>query len=320
VLKRRTTALRSVGAGYCIVLLFLVSFIVLLTKGIALHPSLGEPRWAGLIALIVVLPLLLPPFMKYLGPRLTGLTILNIVELSFTEVQATHLSLHGLGESLKEVSKEEISAAHYAEAMTSYSNEIIETVKTLQQKEYEAVVIDLGDGKSWIPPNLYFLALLITYRTQIKQIIFVETEAREGLFVGMCPPGELVRGLGDVYPDYREAAEKAADPLLRRELGQELGTSYFGALRELFAQKGVEEEERHKLYLSSSVLLPLVGKYLQWQQIEWKDNLTEQDYQHILCSSYPYFAAIKKRKYELLISRDRVALRVARTLVEKSVA
>jgi hypothetical protein len=56
------------------------------------------------------------------------------------------------------------------------------------------------------------------------------------------------------------------------------------------------------------------------QKIESKESLTEDDYRTILRSDYPYTAIVKEDDLESLISRDKVALVVARNLAAKSSA
>jgi hypothetical protein len=57
-------------------------------------------------------------------------------------------------------------------------------------------------------PNLYSLALILSRRTSIKQIVFVETgqKEEEEEFVAMCSPEELLQGLGRVFSSYEIAA------------------------------------------------------------------------------------------------------------------
>ena len=57
---------------------------------------------------------------------------------------------------------------------------------------------------------------------------------------------------------------------------------------------------------------------IQRHRIESKETLTESDYRQILDSDYPYTAVVEDEELESLISRDKVALLVARKLVAKS--
>jgi len=56
------------------------------------------------------------------------------------------------------------------------------------------------------------------------------------------------------------------------------------------------------------------------QKIECKESLAESDYKLILNSNYPYTAVVKDELLDSLISRDRVALLVARNLAKPGIS
>jgi hypothetical protein len=168
------TMLPLIGYGYLIVFLFLVMFSLSLSNVVRLSPGLSNPRWSLLIALVLVLPLLLPAF-KYVAPYVRSIKISD-VEVSFAQVEVVSSPLTALAEQLKTAAAE-VNAPEYASMMTSYSSVIIDSIKEVQKTKDEILVVDLREGNAWIPPNLYFLAslaadrLIVHRKTESKSVI-----------------------------------------------------------------------------------------------------------------------------------------------------
>jgi hypothetical protein len=303
------TMLPLIGYGYLVAFLFLAIFLVSLAKATKLSASLSSPRWPLLIAVILVLPLLLPAF-KYVAPYIKTIKISDF-EVSFMQAEVASYSLATLTGQLR-TPTEQVSAPEFANMMAvSYSRFIIDTIKAVRLTKDEVLVVDLGTGTAWIPPNLYFLSLLVADRTSVRQIVFVETRHLEGVFVGMCFPGELQQALGQKFPVLQKAAEQSKSQQL--PLDYVVGSAYFEALRDLYAKIAPSLSSRDS-WLNSGTLFALTGSSIQRQKIESKESLTEADYRQILRSDYPYTAVVRDEHLESLISRDRVALLVARNL------
>jgi hypothetical protein len=306
------TVLPLIGYGYLVVVFFLVAFFLSLPSVVRLSPELNNPRWSLLIALVLVLPLLLPAF-KYVAPYVKSIKISD-VELSFAQVEIVGSPLTALAEQLK-IAAAQVNAPEYASMMTSYSSVIIETIKDVQKTKDEVLVVDLREGNAWIPPNLYFLASLAADRTAVRQIAFVETRHAEEAFVGMCFPDDLRTALAQNFPVLNQAAEQSKYREL--PLDQTIGLQYFQALHNLYSASPASTSPKDS-WLDSAKLFALAGLHIQRQKIESKESLTESDYKLILNSNYPYAAVVKDELLESLISRDRVALLVARELAAKS--
>lgn len=306
--------LRLIGYGYLVVLFFLTVFFIFLAEAPRLSPGLANPRWPLLIAAILALPLLLPAF-RYVAPYIKSIKISD-VEVSFAQVEVVSHPLTALAEQLK-ASADQVSAPESASMMTSYSSVIIDMIKGVQSTKDEILVVDLREGNAWIPPNLYFLASLAAERTSVRQIAFVETRHVEGVFVGMCFPEDLKKALAQKFPVLQTAAEQSNYQQL--PLDQTLGTAYFQALHNLYTATPPAASPRDSS-LNSSKLFALAGPNIQRQKIESKESLTEADYRQILRSEYPYTAVVRDEQLESLISRDKVALLVARGLAAKSAA
>jgi hypothetical protein len=162
------------------------------------------------------------------------------------------------------------------------------------------------------------LALLATDRTAVRQIAFVETRHAEEAFVGMCFLHDLRKALGQKFPILDQAAEQSKYREL--PLDQGLGVQYFQALRNLYAEPAAAAISPKDSWLDSAKLFALAGSFIQRQKIESKESLTESDYKLILNSNYPYTAVVKDELLESLISRDKLALLVARNLAARSAA
>ena len=303
--------LRRVAYGYAIVFVFLAVFIVGAIEAAKLSPTLGNPKWALIIAFIFIFPLLLPA-MQYLAPYLKSIKISDF-EVTFAEIQVTAFSLATLAAQLKAV-PEQVSAPEYASMMTSYSSVILNTIGAVQTTKDEILIVDLRDGKTWIPPNLYFLATLAWDRTSVRQIAFVETRHVEGAFVGMSSPEELRDQLGAHLPLLKQAADQSNYRQLPLE---QAGPSFFGALAALYNTTG-QNAPVQEMWLTSSRLFLLAGPALYRDSVEWKESLSRDDLGQILRSPHLYTAVVKDEQLMSLISRGRLALLIAQELAAKS--
>jgi hypothetical protein len=304
---------RLVGYGYVVVFLFFMMFFLFLAEARKVNPGLDTPRWSLLLAGILVLPLFLPA-LRYVAPYIKSIKVSD-VEVSFIQAEVTSYSLATLTAQLK-APTDQVNAPEFAQMMAvSYSRFIVETLQEVKRTRDEVLVVDLGKGTAWIPPNLYFLALLAADKTSVRQIAFVETRHNAGAFVGMCFPDDLRKALAQKFPVLQEAAEKSNYQQL--PLDYSLGAEYFQALQNLYGATPAPTSPRES-WLTSSSLFALVGPFIQRHRIESRETLTESDYRQILDSDYPYTAVVEDEELESLISRDKVALLVARKLVAKS--
>jgi len=303
-------SLRLIGYGYLVVFVFFAVFFVFLAEARKVSPALDTPR----LAAILILPLFLPA-VKYVAPYIKSVKISEL-EVSFAQVEIAAYPLTALADQLRTAAAQ-VSAPEFETMMISFSSVIIDAIKAVQASKDEILVVDLREGNAWIPPNLYLLTSLAADRTSVRQIAFVETRHEEGVFVGMCFPDNLRKALAQKFPVLQQAAETSNYQQL--PLDYSLGNAYFQALQNLRPPipPGVPPKE---VWLTSSSLFELAGTYMQRQKIESKESLTEDDYRTILRSDYPYTAVVKDEELESLISRDRVALLVARNLVAKSSA
>jgi hypothetical protein len=303
--------LRLIAYGYAVVFIFLAIFIVGARDGAQLSPTLDSPKWALIVAFIFILPLLFPAI-RYLAPYIKSIKFSDF-EVTFTEIQVTSFSLAVLADQLK-TAAEQASAPEYASMMTSYSSLIVDTLKAVQTTKDEILVVDFRDGKTWIPPNLYFLASLACDKTSVRQIAFVETRHVEEAFVGMSSPEELRDQLGAQLPLLKKAADQSN---YRQVPLEQAGSSFFTALANLYKTAGQNAPVR-EMWLTSSRLFNLAGPVLHRDKIERKDSLSQDDLIQILQSTQPYTAVVKDEQLMYLISRGTLALLIARELAAKS--
>jgi hypothetical protein len=171
----------------------------LLAKGLAINCHLEDPFWALFVAVILVIPLLVPSFIQYIAPSISKVAIPKFIEVSFARVESASFSLTSFFQGTKGFAGETI-ASEFAMSMTSLSMDILDVVGKVQVTGDEVFVVDLLEGKSWIPPNLYFLAFLLMYRTSVRQIVFVETRGAQESFIGMCSTEGLADALAKKFP------------------------------------------------------------------------------------------------------------------------
>lgn len=303
--------LRIIAYSYGVAFIFLGVFVLGLTKGVQLNTALGEPKWAVVVACILTLPLLLPAF-RYLAPYVKSIKFSDF-EITFPEVQVASFSLAALATQLK-TAAEQVSAPEYASMMTSYSSVIVNTIKEVKNTKDEILVVDLRDGRTWIPPNLYFLAALASDRTSVKQLAFVETRHTENAFVGMCSPDALTEQLGAQLPILKQAAGQSNFQQLSLD---QAGPPFFNSLAGLYQTTG-ENAPIREMWLTSSRLFNLTGTALHRNQIESKMSLSRDDFRQILQSIHPYTAVVEDEQLVSVISRSSLALVIARELAARA--
>jgi hypothetical protein len=308
----------GLARGYAIALGFLGALVLTIIMGGRFAPSLGEPRWALFVAVVLVLPIVGPWLARNVAPRLKVLKIADIAEFEFADVDAKRLSLGANISSLSE-SSGETRASEFAGMMSSLSGEIMATVERLELTEEEVLVVDLRVGRSWVLPNLYFLALLVRRRTRVQQIAFVETRHVDGVFVCMCTPGELLAAVERLYPVLRQAASTLTYDELMGVPPANPAMTFFSQLSQLYMQQNANQQVKD-LWLSSPVLFSILGAHAHRDAIAWHENVSEADHLEVLRSTYPYTAALDDGALLFLISRDRLALAIARHVARQHAA
>ena len=126
--QQRYEVVKRIGIGYIVIAIFL-SIFIFLTGRFVVHQHLNQPQWASAVALILVLPIILIPVSKYLWPRLTGIKISNIFELSSTAAPTD-----ALAKRFNEIGMpDRTSMVDYSVSMGDGSKEIMDTVNGLER-------------------------------------------------------------------------------------------------------------------------------------------------------------------------------------------
>lgn len=309
--------IRLVGTGYLIVTTWLGLFAATLMLGPRLSPTLDDPRWGFVIAAVAIAPLLAPAFLRHVAPRIRTVRISDFLEVSLSEVSTKPHSLRALAEQLKAI-PEQVAAPEYASMMVSHSAAIVEAIRDVRISRDEVLVVDLAEGGAWIPPNLYLLATLAERRTAVRAIAFVETRAKDGEFVCLCSPDDLVDALASRFPELRQAGDTAER---QQQAISEAGfaSAFFAELSTAYAQDPNAFQNKG-FPLNSSSLLRLLGARANLDSVPWSTPLSEEAFRKVLRGTNAYLAAVEESQLASVVSRDRLAVMVARRIAEQSTA
>lgn len=308
---------RQILAGYAVVGIFMAIFIVLLMQGSSINKDLASPSWASAIAVILILPILIPPAIRYLGPRLTGIKIPNVIEFTFSELKREVDLGRQIADTISSATHLIQPAPEFAGAMTSQGMVIVETVEQVRNQRHEVFVVDLKKGEAWVTPNLYFLALLLARRTSVKQIVFVEAGQKEEEFLAMCSPEELLQGLRKAFSSYETAT---AEVCFCGFDSRTDSVTFFNALRMVWQNSPPDFGNNQRVPVTSATLGNLIGNYLHHEAIDYKGpELSYQEYRYVLSSPNPYVAVISGGQLLMVLNRDTVALKIANELTRMNV-
>lgn len=260
-----------------------------------------------IVAFLVVAPLAIEYGRRYFTSLKFGFVELGLRDITEHEVAPSGASGDEIAAQLNQLGFDSMEPVHYVSAMTSASHVIIEKVREIAAVRAEVVSVDLGAGRRWLVPNLYFFALLLDSRTSVKQLVFTETKERDdGFFVGMCPPREVVKTLGFEAPTLNTAA--AATDYRYAALEHALGMNFFAAAQ----AAAPNEQDVLRRWVSSDYLQSVLGPALRTDRIQWRDELTADDLRVILSGDRQLLAAVQREKYLFALDVGRVAIAVAR--------
>ena len=188
-----------------------------------------------------------------------------------------------------------MTAQEYTSSMQTGSSVIIDKVKEIQQQRAEVLLVDLGSGDKWVVSNLYLLSLLAASRTNIRQLVFIATNAQtERRYVGMCAPEDLIGHVGTRLPSLVVAQSKTAYHF-GSLVDYKLGEQFFSALNS--ALPGDSQAEQYKRWVTQGWLSATLGTALHEGQVEWRDRLDSEAYRFILAYPHQYVAAVRNGQY-----------------------
>jgi hypothetical protein len=300
-----------------IVTAWLGLFATALLLGPRLSRTLDDPRWGFVIAAVGIAPLLAPAFLRHVVPRIRTVRISDFLEVSLSEVATKPHPLGALAEQLRAI-PEQVAAPEYASMMISHSAAIVEAIRDVRMSKDEVLVVDLAEGGAWIPPNLYLLATLAERRTAVRAIAFVETRTNEGEFVCLCSPGDLLEALAARFPELKHAGDAAErEQQAIAEAG--FASAFFRELSTVYARDPAAFQNKG-FPLNSVSLLRILGPRANRDCVPWSTPLSEEAFRRVLRGANAYLAAVDETQLASVISRDRLAVMVARQVAEQSTA
>jgi hypothetical protein len=298
---------------YGLSLLFVAIFVLILSQGSKLSSAMSQPLWASIIAVVLTAPALAPWIARTVLPRVKSLKI-SAVELSLRDPSDSNdsakLALQQLSESLGD----DPVLTEYAGRMTSLSSSILEAIKSVQGAGHEVLPVDLRTR--WVVPNLYFLSLMALQKTGVRQIAFVDSRDVPNRFICAATPLEVLTALEWRHPELRGVARSAQFDQDWRSSDFSAGASFFQKLQELYSLRSSAVPERAAT-LTPESLCWLLGNAAHGDAVQWTEPPSSDTYRTILKCDAPYVAALKGTQLLYLVSRDRVAIAVARAVVNQ---
>ena len=190
--------LKILAAGYAVVVVFTLAFVIIDWIGIKLSNDFSILPLSSNLAILIAAIIAAPVALAFVWERISRIRIYE-VEISLNDV--TVESTVRLAEEMQEIQRQQMGP--------SIMPEILARIK----KAMEAVVgnrvleVNLGRGESWWATRLYLLAALAADYTSIQDMVFLAESSETGKLsvVGLGHPDEVRRILGQTYP-FLEAA------------------------------------------------------------------------------------------------------------------
>jgi hypothetical protein len=302
-----------VAKAYLAAIVFLALFAGSLAYGHTVSPSLSEPIWALLVAATLTLPALVPWLVGRVLPRMRSIRIAQL-EIALQDVQAPVQAVSLAAQAISSGLADNPALSEYAGRMTSLSSSITDAIKAVQGADNEVLLVDLATR--WVVPNLYFLALMAAQKTRVRQIAFVDSRVGYERFVCASSPEEVITALEWQYPELSEAARAARFDQHPRSTEPGAGADFFQHLGLIYGRTPPANTERVTA-LTPEALLWILGGAAHRDIVQWTDPPEERVYRAVLASDSPFVAALKGTQLQFLVSRERVAMSVARAALRQ---
>jgi hypothetical protein len=306
---------RLVVKAYAASILFVGLFVVLLAYGSKLASSLSDPAWALLVAIALTAPVLVPWLTANVLPRIRSIKI-SEVEIALQETRAAIPAVSHAMQDLRSQLADNPVLSEYAGRMTSHSNSIINAIKAVQGAGHQVLPVDLATP--WVAPNLYFLALMAAQKTRVQQIVFVDSRFVPDRFVCMSSPDEVLAALEWQRAELREAALAARFDQYPQSAELQAGSEFFQQLGQVYNRTPDRSNYERIMPFTPETLLWTLGPAAHGDSIQWVEPPGEKEYRGVLAYESPFVAALKGNQLLFLVSRDRVAIAVARAFLRSS--
>jgi hypothetical protein len=194
-----------------------------------------------------------------------------------------------------------------------------------------ALVLQIGEGERWWSTRLFLLSSLLNALTDVRQLVFSNSEGR---FVGMASPSAVIEGLRNSYPELDQFARQlnggVPPPSLDIERETDRQTSAWNAfallsppmMLEVPPPAGMINERPLKVGVRGPLLERWLGERWVGRCIRVEGNdLSMSQVQQIVDSLLPDVPVQRRRKapevgFQLLVvDRDAFALELAREWV-----
>jgi hypothetical protein len=290
---------RVVGAGYAVVVVFLVSLGVVRL----VWPTLVV--WAALaLAAAVAAPLAL----AMIYDRLTGLKT-PWFELTLAAVTVMTVT----------VEAPEEPAAAVQQMKSSATRELVEYLSdVIGHGGIEAAQVNLGREPYWWSTRLYLLAALAADYTKIQRLIFV-TGGAERRYIGMAPPAGVRTLLAARFPPYEQAYEnlQANMDRLQPSAGQVRDIAYRWPT--ILENEVGSNEESVKEFVTEDCLRGWLDVELDPSRVEW-DGLPENAiFYKVLNRDVDYVALVESGRFDRVVNRASLAMSIATSALRRSV-
>jgi hypothetical protein len=259
--------------------------------------SLQDLHWTLLIAVLLLLPFLLPIQDSALDRTVTILgragKVLQTVKIGNVELTLRD-SYVALTVPLDIAQIQAADVLTPTDAMT-----LIERANALNKEGAEVVRVHLGVSDNvWKLPNLYFFATLLAERTGVRQLVFTKAiDDRPDVFVEMCPPEVLCQAIAKADPFYGQAPAIVS------------GKSLEENFKDLKSRIPPASQDRVSAGRLNSILN---GALHRSCRIEDRDPLGQEDVRRVLQCRESFVAVTRDGDFTRVLDQRQVALDVAR--------
>jgi hypothetical protein len=255
--------------------------------------------WLLVLALIPVLPWVL----VWAQGMFSSLK-LGPVEMTFLEVK---ISVEDVANELLGISQVE-TIKTIATTMKTFGSVVVQKTQELVAIRAPFLPVHLGNGDTWVLPNLYFLAAMLESTTRVDLIVFthsIENKHKGKQFLGSCSPESLRVRLGLALPQLETARNQAQKP------GCSLQTHFWKNLEESVGD--IEPQ-----WITGELLANLLGEDLSDDAVEANEVSTKEAKLRVLFSRERFVPVVSGKTFEAaVIDQHGSALSVARSLLSR---
>lgn len=291
---RSRSRLKIAGAGYLVLLIFAVCFVLLNDlnarwRGAAIWPQLS--RLEVIVAAVLVAA---PAALAFIWDRLSMIRLPGLEVSLATAAPATNELLR---DEIKDAQRFPLGGSGYPDIK-----------KAIGTATGDLIEINLGETQWW-STRLFLLAALTEEYTIIKQLVFVDRcDNLRVCFVGMSTPAATRRALAAVHPDleqfYRSAKSNVALPVGGLSVENEVELVIGNLWGNVASAQKVESQMRQ--LVTADWLHSVMKSDLTKPIVDWPGRQTGLLQYLILASDAPFVAIVQGT--QLIQVVDRCAL------------